>query len=105
MALTPRLGIKNSQSLALTPQLKQSIKMLQLSSTELINFVADEVDNNPLLEYDEESALPDNIDFMPTPNIGLNVSNIITDSMGNFDSVETPIEQKHARPISLKNHL
>ncbi|MDA9619861.1 RNA polymerase factor sigma-54 [Alphaproteobacteria bacterium] len=144
MALTPRLGIKNSQSLALTPQLKQSIKMLQLSSTELINFVADEVDNNPLLEYDEksfdeeaqlkysnqvlqnstsstirndeqlnegyqefyeESALPDNIDTMPTPNIGLNVSNIITNSMGNFDSVETPIEQKRARPISLKNHL
>ena len=54
MALTPRLGIRNSQSLALTPQLQQSIKMLRLSSTELADFVSGEVENNPLLEYDEK---------------------------------------------------
>jgi len=54
MALTPRLDIKNSQSLALTPQLQQSIKMLRLSSTELADFVSGEVENNPLLEYDEK---------------------------------------------------
>ena len=53
MALTPRLDIKQSQSLVLTPQLQQAIKMLQLSSLELVEFVADEVAQNPLLEYDE----------------------------------------------------
>lgn len=55
MALTPRLDIKQSQSLVLTPQLQQAIKMLQLSSAELSEFVAEEVAENPLLEYDEKS--------------------------------------------------
>lgn len=55
MALTPRLDIKQSQSLVLTPQLQQAIKMLQLSSIELVDFVAEEVAQNPLLEYSETS--------------------------------------------------
>ena len=55
MALTPRLDIKQTQSLVLTPQLQQAIKMLQLSSAELVEFVADEVSQNPLLEYGEKS--------------------------------------------------
>ena len=59
MALTPRLDIRQSQSLVLTPQLQQAIKMLQLSSTELVDFVAEEVEQNPILEYGEKSAAPD----------------------------------------------
>ncbi|MDG1438341.1 MAG: hypothetical protein P8P98_05140, partial [Emcibacteraceae bacterium] len=59
MALTPRLDIRQSQSLVLTPQLQQAIKMLQLSSAELVDFVADEVAQNPILEYDEKSETPD----------------------------------------------
>lgn len=55
MALTPRLDIRQSQSLVLTPQLQQAIKMLQLSSIELAEFVADEIAQNPLLEYGEKS--------------------------------------------------
>jgi RNA polymerase sigma-54 factor len=59
MALTPRLDIRQSQSLVLTPQLQQAIKMLQLSSAELVEFVADEVAENPILEYDEKSSTPE----------------------------------------------
>lgn len=59
MALTPRLDIKQSQSLVLTPQLQQAIKMLQLSSAELVEFVAEEVAQNPLLEYDERDENED----------------------------------------------
>jgi len=59
MALTPRLDIKQSQSLVLTPQLQQAIKMLQLSSVELSEFVAEEVAQNPLLEYGEKSESDD----------------------------------------------
>src|SRR6056300_297689 len=55
MALTPRLDIKQSQSLVLTPQLQQAIKMLQLSSIELVEFVAEEVAQNPILEYSDAS--------------------------------------------------
>ena len=39
MALTPRLDQRQSQSLAMTPQLQQAIKLLQLSNIELNEFV------------------------------------------------------------------
>ncbi|MBT5187773.1 MAG: RNA polymerase factor sigma-54 [Kordiimonadaceae bacterium] len=55
MAITPRLDIRQSQTLVLTPQLQQAIKMLQLSSAELVEYVAEEVDKNPLLDYGERS--------------------------------------------------
>ncbi len=53
MALTPRLEIRQSQSLTLTPQLMQSIKLLQLSHLELGHFVEEELLRNPLLERDD----------------------------------------------------
>jgi len=54
MALTPpRLEIRQSQSLTLTPQLVQSIKLLQLSHLELTAFVQKELERNPLLEREE----------------------------------------------------
>ncbi len=53
MALTPRLEIRQSQSLTLTPQLMLSIKLLQLSHLELNAFVQNELESNPLLEREE----------------------------------------------------
>lgn len=53
MALTPRLEIRQSQSLTLTPQLMQSIRLLQLGHFELNAFVEAELERNPLLERDE----------------------------------------------------
>ena len=50
MALTPRLEIRQSQSLVMTPQLQQAIKLLQLSNLELASFVEGELERNPLLE-------------------------------------------------------
>ena len=57
MALTARLQQKQSQSLVMTPQLAQSIKMLQLGHEELAQFVQAEIEKNPLLEIDPESSL------------------------------------------------
>ena len=54
MALTPRLDLRQSQSLVMTPQLQQAIKLLQLSNMELLDFVEQELEQNPLLERDEE---------------------------------------------------
>ena len=54
MALTPRLDLRQSQSLVMTPQLQQAIKMLQLSSIELLDYVEQELEQNPLLERQEE---------------------------------------------------
>ena len=56
MALTPRLDLRQSQSLVMTPQLQQAIKLLQLSNIELSVFVEAELEQNPLLERDEGPA-------------------------------------------------
>ena len=50
MALGPRLDLRQSQSLVMTPQLQQAIKLLALSNLEIDAFVAAELEKNPLLE-------------------------------------------------------
>jgi len=50
MGLGPRLDIRQSQSLVMTPQLTQAIKLLQLSNLELEAAIAEELSKNPLLE-------------------------------------------------------
>ncbi len=59
MALTPKLEIRQSQSLVMTPQLQQAIKLLQLSNLELSSYVEEQVERNPLLDL-EESVSNDN---------------------------------------------
>src|SRR6201996_4710858 len=54
MALTQRLEFRQSQSLVMTPQLMQAIKLLQLSNLDLSAFVEDELERNPLLERESE---------------------------------------------------
>ncbi|MFC4351049.1 RNA polymerase factor sigma-54 [Fodinicurvata halophila] len=59
MAVSQRLELRQSQSLVMTPQLQQAIKLLQFSSQELAEFVERELEQNPLLEREEggEDAL------------------------------------------------
>ncbi len=61
MSLAPRLDIRQSQSLVMTPQLQQAIKLLALSNLEIEGFIAEEVERNPLLESSaaEDSDAPD----------------------------------------------
>jgi RNA polymerase sigma-54 factor len=53
MAMGPRLDLRQSQSLVMTPQLRQAIKLLQFSNIEVASFVEEELERNPLLERDE----------------------------------------------------
>jgi len=53
MAITPRLDLRQTQSLVMTPQLQQAIKLLQLSNLEVAAFVEQEIEQNPLLERDD----------------------------------------------------
>ncbi len=57
MALTTKLVMRQGQSLVMTPQLLQAIKLLQFSNLELAAFVQEELERNPLLERAED--LPD----------------------------------------------
>ncbi|MBL4690771.1 MAG: RNA polymerase factor sigma-54 [Rhodospirillales bacterium] len=61
MALTPRLDMRQSQSLVMTPQLQQAIKLLQLSNFELGEYIEDELEKNPMLERDEGERDPDDV--------------------------------------------
>lgn len=58
MALAPRIEIRQTQTLVMTPQLQQAIKLLQMSNTELAGYLATEVEKNPLLEIRPASAAP-----------------------------------------------
>ncbi len=53
MSMAPRLDLRHSQSLVMTPQLRQAIKLLQSSNLEVTAFVEEELERNPLLERDE----------------------------------------------------
>ena len=52
--MKPSLQVRLSQHLALTPQLQQSIRLLQLSTIELQQEVEQMLEQNPFLEADEE---------------------------------------------------
>src|SRR5918996_1311323 len=53
MALSARLQLRQTQSLVITPQLMQAIRLLQMSGLELERYLAAELEQNPLLEQDE----------------------------------------------------
>ena len=53
MALSHRLSLKQQQSLVMTPQLQEAIKLLQMSNIELTAYVEEELEQNPLLEREE----------------------------------------------------
>jgi DNA-directed RNA polymerase specialized sigma54-like protein len=54
--LKPALQLRIGQSLSMTPQLQQAIKLLQLSSLELQQEIQQIFETNPMLERDEESV-------------------------------------------------
>lgn len=50
MALTAKLQMRQSQALVMTPQLMQSIRLLQFTHVELERFIDEQIESNPLLE-------------------------------------------------------
>jgi RNA polymerase sigma-54 factor len=54
--MKPGLSLRVSQHLALTPQLQQSIRLLQLSTLEMAQEVEQMLDDNPFLERSEDGA-------------------------------------------------
>ncbi len=82
--MKPTLQLKLSQHLALTPQLQQSIKLLQLSTVEMEQEIERYLQENPLLEREEESTTPDFRQAQQTVSPG-----------GDFqgDAPETPREE------------
>jgi RNA polymerase sigma-54 factor len=70
MALGPRLDLRQSQSLVMTPQLQQAIKLLALSNLELESYLAEALEGNPLLDTasaDSDGSADDPGDDAPAP--------------------------------------
>ncbi len=65
MGMELKQSMKMSQSLVMTPQLQQAIKLLQLSRMELIEQVREEMEQNPLLETPDETVEGDMADKAP----------------------------------------
>ncbi len=55
MALEQKLSLKLSQKLVMTPSLQQAIKLLQMTRLELEGVLAQELEENPILETNEEA--------------------------------------------------
>jgi RNA polymerase sigma-54 factor len=95
-AIGPRLDLRQSQSLVMTPQLRQAIKLLQFSNLEATAFVEEELERNPLLERDEtsgqgdpERAAPDQV-VLPGPEPADTVAAVTSQVLPAEAPLETP---------------
>ena len=133
MALTPRLDLRQSQTLVMTPQLQQAIKLLQLSNLDLAAYVERELEQNPLLERiegddssaaaAEEPRAADEIEsnqdaishlgddyenLWSSAGIGETSGGALggpTRATGDFTDVTAMVEQTPAGGIGLRDHL
>ncbi len=91
MALGPRLDLRQSQSLVMTPQLQQAIKLLALSNLEIEAFIGDALDANPLLEIGDGApapaaeALPDEADLRRTTLESSPVDQLVSEGRADED--------------------
>ncbi|MEN9932401.1 MAG: polymerase sigma-54 factor [Pseudomonadota bacterium] len=69
MNMGPRLDLRQSQQLVMTPQLQQAIKLLALSNLEIETFVGEALEANPLLELGEQGGedAPSETEITPPP--------------------------------------
>ena len=102
MALSQRLDLRQTQTLVMTPQLQQAIKLLQLSNLELSDYVNREIERNPLLDReDSESrdviagdgeARVDGGDDIPTPSVDVTGTDRLTDSDHYAEGSDAPLD-------------
>ncbi len=94
MAAGPRLEFRQTQSLVMTPQLRQAIKLLQFSNFEVAAFVDGELERNPMLERDERSdAAPE----LPAPDQRSETNaNLDSSDLVRMEKLPDAVEADHA---------
>ena len=80
MQISQNLKLKQSQSLVMTPQLQQAIKLLQLNNLELSNLVNKELEENPFLENE-------NIDLDENESLNEEKTSDLGESFENGESI------------------
>jgi RNA polymerase sigma-54 factor len=87
MALGPRLDLRQTQSLVMTPQLRQAIQLLQYSNIEATQFIEDELLKNPLLAHADNGTAADPTtsfaanEALPAPPEGTDTSVFVNSGM------------------------
>ncbi len=92
MALSTRLELRQSQSLVMTPQLMQAIKLLQLSSLDLIAYVDAELERNPLLDREEDGATAEAAEPAPPDERPEGADWLQTEGASTADRVENALD-------------
>src|SRR3978361_514059 len=67
MALSAKLAMRQGQSMVLTPQLLQAVKLFQMPDGELAAFIEAEVERNPLLDRAEDRPVHDHAEVEHAP--------------------------------------
>ncbi|XHC00494.1 RNA polymerase factor sigma-54 [Nitratireductor sp. ac15] len=81
MVLAPKLHLRQTQSLVMTPQLLQSIKLLQMTHLELERFLDSEIERNPLLERGEANSEERTETWQNEPELRENTAESISDKL------------------------
>lgn len=89
MAMSPRLEVKQGLGLTLTPQLMQSIRLLQLSHLELSAFVDAELLRNPLLEREDGNESAEDTAEQPERPVELNAAEDTVDFSERIQSADS----------------
>ncbi|MBR9826789.1 MAG: RNA polymerase factor sigma-54 [Alphaproteobacteria bacterium] len=94
--LMQKLDMRQGQSLVMTPQLQQAIKLLQLSNVELAEFVEGELERNPLLERDEGGETPQSAEDTSTGDGEPRELELSTPSADANDSLDADSDMIHS---------
>ncbi|MCI5059961.1 MAG: RNA polymerase factor sigma-54 [Alphaproteobacteria bacterium] len=116
--ISQRLDLKQSQSLVMTPQLQQAIKLLQLNNLEITELVEEELAQNPFLEKKEkdpaESApsSEDNVEkaqSAQTPDddfdAGSAMASVGAGGNTSFEKLDNAFENSMSEDQTLREHL
>lgn len=89
--MKPSLQLRVGQQLTLTPQLKQAIRLLTLSTLELQTELAQAVETNPMLEWDDAPAADDYAEAAPAEGPSESASS--SDAEGEQASTDSASEE------------
>lgn len=108
--MKPSLQLATTQQLSMTPQLQQAIRLLQLSSIDLLAEIQQQLDNNPLLEREEyeEGSADDSAPTAEEPAYEDDWSNLSFSGTGDHhgdDDDDFPQDNGKAAPQTLADHL
>ena len=91
MQLTQSLNIKQKQSLVMTPQLQQAIKLLQLTNLELKQFLEEQTFDNPFINVEEENQASEkkNTEVMSSEKNDSNTEQVLENNTTDFSDDPT----------------